>query len=136
MAAAGASSWAWEHSTDDLTRRCSRSTALSFLHQPPARGGGRRRRTAGPTGAPHTIFGALPSLRALSPTRAGKVQRKFLLLAAPAGDVAAALVEASKYCYLYRSTAPRQEHGEHQVRSGPAEHTFLSFFCEPGFAGT
>ncbi len=29
---------------------------------------------------------------------AGKVQRKFLLLAPPGGDIAAALVEASKYC--------------------------------------
>ena len=43
------------------------------------------------------------------------MQRKFLLLAPPGGDVAAALVEASKYCYLYRSTAPKQEYGEHQV---------------------
>lgn len=43
------------------------------------------------------------------------MQRKFLLLAAPGGDVAAALVEAGKYCYLYRSTAAQQEYGEHQV---------------------
>ena len=43
------------------------------------------------------------------------MQRKFLLLAPPGGDVAAALVEAAKYCYLYRSTSPTQEYGEHQV---------------------
>jgi hypothetical protein len=60
------------------------------------------------------------TLPALAPTPlpllpAGKVQRKFLLLAPPGGDVAAVLVEAAKYCYLYRSTAPKQEYGEHQV---------------------
>ena len=49
---------------------------------------------------------------------AGKLQRKFLLLAPPGGDVACALVEASKYTYLYRATTERQEYGEHQVRRG------------------
>lgn len=43
------------------------------------------------------------------------MQRKFLLLVPPGGDVACALVEASQYAYLYRSVAPRQEYGEHQV---------------------
>ncbi|KAL4420811.1 hypothetical protein ABPG75_010467 [Micractinium tetrahymenae] len=55
------------------------------------------------------------SIPAMAYVAAGKVQRKFLLLAPPGGDICAALVEASKYCYLYRSTAPRQEYGEHQV---------------------
>ena len=49
------------------------------------------------------------------PICAGKVQRKFLQLALPGGDIAAALVEAKQYAYLYRSTAAKQVHGEDQV---------------------
>jgi hypothetical protein len=49
--------------------------------------------------------------------RAGKVQRKFLLLAPPGGDVAAVLAEGQQYAYLYRSVAPRQAYAEHQVQA-------------------
>ncbi|PSC70698.1 hypothetical protein C2E20_5843 [Micractinium conductrix] len=55
------------------------------------------------------------SIPALAYVAAGKVQRKFILLAPPGGDLAGVLAEAIKYCYLYRATGSRQEIGEHQV---------------------
>lgn len=33
---------------------------------------------------------------------AGKLQRKFLLLAAPGGELAGVLVESHRYAYVYR----------------------------------
>lgn len=54
--------------------------------------------TVCPRAPAHSTSRASSSLPCSTVCPAGKVQRKFLLLAAPGGDIAAALVEASKYC--------------------------------------
>ena len=61
------------------------------------------------------------SVPALAYVVAGKPQRRHLLLAPPGGDVAAALVESSRYAFLYRSSAAKQGTGEQEVADlGPA----------------
>eukprot|EP00887_Chlorella_sp_A99_P007189 scaffold2.g7189.t1 len=55
------------------------------------------------------------SIPALGYVCAGKVLRKYLLLAPPGGRLGAALVEGQQYTYLYRATAPKQEYGQHQA---------------------
>ena len=70
-----------------------------------------------------SMVGALPgyavrhvaSVPALAYVAAGKLQRKYLLLGAPGCTLAATLVEAHQYCYLYRKTEVDQPRGEQQV---------------------
>ena len=46
---------------------------------------------------------------------AGKVQRKFVLLGQPGAGVAAVIVEAQKFAFVYRTVLPPASHGIHQV---------------------
>ena len=46
----------------------------------------------------------------------GKTQRKFVLLGRPAQKVAAVIVEANKFAFIYHSVASSAANGTHQVR--------------------
>lgn len=47
---------------------------------------------------------------------AGKVHKKFVLLAHSDSPLAAAVVEGHRFSYIYRKTASKQGSGESQVR--------------------
>ena len=53
---------------------------------------------------------------------AGKVQRKFVLLAPPGGSVAAVIVEAQKFAFVYYAVPASSSHGLHQVRVYVMQH--------------
>ena len=48
---------------------------------------------------------------------AGKVQRKFVLLAEPGSSVAAIIVELQKFAFVYYAVPATTSHGLHQVSS-------------------
>ena len=43
------------------------------------------------------------------------MQRKFVLLGQPGASVAAVIVEAQKFAFVYRTVLPPASHGTHQV---------------------
>lgn len=47
--------------------------------------------------------------------RAGKVQRKFVLLAEPGSAVAAVIVELQKFAFVYYAVPSQSSHGLHQA---------------------
>ena len=47
--------------------------------------------------------------------RAGKVQRKAVLLGEPGAAAAAAVVEAARLAFVYQAVPPGQAYGVHQV---------------------
>lgn len=48
-------------------------------------------------------------------SHAGKVHKKFVLLAHPNSSLAAAVVEGHRFAYIYRKTVSKQGSGESQV---------------------
>ena len=46
----------------------------------------------------------------------GKVQRKHILLGMPGSQVAAVIVEGSRFAFVYSSTPPRAAYGKQQAR--------------------
>ena len=46
---------------------------------------------------------------------AGKTQRKYTLLGEPGSGIAAVIVEANRFAYVYHETPPSEPYGTHQV---------------------
>ena len=47
-----------------------------------------------------------------------------MLLGLPGSSVAAVIVEANRFAYIYHSTPPSQAHGSHQARPALPEYIF------------
>ena len=61
-------------------------------------------------------------------TCAGKTQRKFTLLGRPGSGIAAVIVEANRFAYVYKETPPSQAYGSHQA--SPLLHALESLMGE------
>ena len=71
---------------------------------------------------------------------AGKTHWKFTLLGKPGNGIAAVIVEANRFAYVYHETSPSQSYGKHQVMfaSPPfcmiKNHSGLYASCRASFA--
>ena len=54
-----------------------------------------------------------------------------MLLGLPGSSVAAVIVEANRFAYIYHSTPPSQAYGSHQAISALPEHTILHCPVQP-----
>ena len=66
----------------------------------------------------------LYNVPALAYIAAGKLHRKHILFGAPGGALAACIVEAHKFFYVYKSTGIADEYGRQEVKE-----MYLYFIC-------
>ena len=70
---------------------------------------------------PKGVFRLVGAECCMSTSRyAGKTQRKYVLLGKPGSGIAAVIVEANRFAYVYHEPPPGQPHGKYQVRLTPS----------------